>query len=165
MSDERIRQLARELRIERGWTQASAADLDFLHEQTGLQHSGLDALLSELDGSNFVEVLPQHDFLLPAREIAAQWAMYMEIEARTAGVSAMLHSDAETAGSNSLCWSRYFLPLTNDGCGDGWIIDLRPGYLQGAVFQWSNVDGVNPELDSYENLAHMLEDLGDYKVV
>jgi hypothetical protein len=127
MSTDRIRKLARAFRIKRGFSQASQEDLDYLHQKTGLQHDGLGALLSELNGSNYEAVLPEFDFLLDARNIADQYLMYLEIYSENSDWTDIDQADLNLAGTESMAWSRSFLPITNNGSGDGWVLDLRRG--------------------------------------
>ncbi len=54
------------------------------------------------------------------------------------------------------------MPLTNDGCGDGWVLDLRAGELHGSVIKWFTEEGLLPNIKTYPSIQELIGDFGDY---
>ena len=117
----------------------------------------LEVLYRRWNGSARAEILPPSDWLLSAEEVGRAWSQECRIYGALFDDEVMLRVDALEAGAPTDVWVRSFVPISSDGLGDLWAVDLREGPAQGLVIRWMRESG-GMQLGSptYGSLADLL---------
>ena len=149
--------LAQAIAARTGSGPATPEALRALRECLPVWDAVLDDLFGVCDGSVCRDVIPPGDFLLSTAQVATSWERRIGTYTSLFDEATIHEVDQTPAGTHLGVWSHYLVPLSDDGAGNCWALDLREGQRRGCVLRWWNDSGGHlPGAPSHASLAALL---------